>query len=108
MTRDELEAAWTRYMHRADLEADLGLTYDLAGERVAGRLMRVHDAVPDEGEAPGMWLHAGLWQLHELAQDDAGAGREATLFEDAARNFMMAWSLANVTPQMRPPAEEEA
>jgi len=87
MTEAELRAAWTRYMHRNDLEADLDRTWLLALQRCSERLLfNVQQSDIVEG-AGRMMLHAGLIYLHELAQDDDGLSRELRMFDDAAKDF---------------------
>jgi hypothetical protein len=88
MTIEEIRAAWLRWMHRNDLEADLATVETMAHERIAERLMYATDGVepwpPAPETAPRLWLHAGLVSLHQLAQDDEGLMREQELFERAA------------------------
>ena len=104
MTRDQLNAAWQRYMHRTDLTADLDLTYTLAAERVTERLLfdDVDLALILE-QQPRMLLHAGLNQLAELAQDDVQAQREQGLFETAVQDYSINYSFVNTVPAMSRP-----
>jgi hypothetical protein len=92
MTLSDLRAAWLRWMHRKDLEADLDTVQELTLARITQRLMY---PAPEAGwdidelvEAmPTVWHHGGLCSLHELAQDDEGLGREAQLFESAITDW---------------------
>jgi hypothetical protein len=94
MTIEELYAAWARYMHRSDLAADLDLTYLLSGVRIKNDLLfspvDLDAILLDE---PQLYLHAGLLQLAELAQDDEQAQREGRLFAGAVSNFTMQRSI---------------
>lgn len=84
MTEAEVEAAWTRYMHRSDLSADLPTIWTMAESKISERIMA---AAPDPVDVmaahPRTYLHAGLVYLHELAQDDEGLMRETALFDAA-------------------------
>ena len=101
MTLDDIHAAWLRFMHRRDIEADLATIDELAAERIATRIM-VDDLAPTPEQSPRLWLHAGLASLHELAQDDESLQREAALFEAAAVDYHFRWSQDNVIPTMLP------
>lgn len=94
MTMAEMRDAWVRYMHRNDLAADLDLVEAMAFSRINERLFQVPDD-PLEllDTSPQVVLHSGLMSLHELAQDDEGLGREATLFEAAIGNYAQRASL---------------
>lgn len=100
MTRDELRAAWARFAHRADLESDLDTIEALAKERIRDRMLGYTRPFEDDEDvaesmviAAGMWLAAGMLEIHRLAQDEAGLAREASFFEGAAANFIMRRSL---------------
>ncbi|QDY70128.1 hypothetical protein [Qingshengfaniella alkalisoli] len=97
MTLDELRQAWIRWMHRKDVQADLAAVEAFALEHVRDRLMLsdVPDVLDDEAVAamPGVWLHAGLVSLHELAQDDEGLTREMQMFEEAVANRNRRYSI---------------
>ena len=82
MTIAEIHAAWLRWMHRNDLEADLATVETMAAARIAERQMHLGDP-PLPEDAPRLWLHAGLVSLHQLAQDDEGLMREQELLERA-------------------------
>ena len=86
-------------MHRNDLAVDYSLIWTMAGFKVVAAIMRVKGDTEDLTETcPQLYLHAGLIYLQELAQDDNGMQREMTMFDAAAQNSAIAWSLANVTP----------
>ena len=103
MTLAEVQAAWLRWMHRADLSEDIGTVTALAQAKVAGRTMynvegvTVEDSVADN---PKAWLHAGLCVLHELSQDDEGLVREEQLFETAMRDHHFRRSIGTVDAVM--------
>lgn len=101
MTQQELYDVWTRWMHRNDLTADLDTIYTFAAEKVNERLLfKVVDVADILANSPRMLVHAGLWYLHEMAQDDVGLQREMTLFEDAVVDFSLRTSLNNTNPDM--------
>ena len=108
MTQQELEAIWVRYMHRNDIAQDFATTYLLATEAIKTRLMYVYDdtTVPfDEyilAEAPQLYVHAGLLQLAEMAQDDTQLERETMKFGQAAKDWQLYRSIKeDPAPQMR-------
>jgi hypothetical protein len=120
MTISELYAAWARYMHRNDLSADLDTTFTFASKRIENAMLHSPVDLPqlliDE---PQLYLHAGLMQLAELAQDDEQAQRERSLFTVAASDYQLQRSLKTSTGQMSqrltfgvnaqvPPSTEEA
>jgi hypothetical protein len=92
MTLDQIKAAWIRYMHRTDIEADLGDVEAYARSEVGNRLMgpTADQALTD---APQTWLHAGLVYLHELAADDDGLAREAEMFTNSCRQYNFRYSI---------------
>ena len=93
MTRDDLNATWTRYMHRADLSADLDTAYDLTVERIEERLYGTVDIDTILLSSPRMLVHGGLAYLAELAQDDEQLGREMQLFDGAVTDYSQRYSL---------------
>jgi hypothetical protein len=90
MTQEEIEAAWIRYMHRSDLEADLVDTWLFASSATVNELMYA-PIVFDEilADAPQIMLHSGLVYLAELAQDDVQLERETMKFKTSADAWMM-------------------
>lgn len=89
MTKEEIQAVWTRYMHRADLAADYDDTWLFASNTVLNRLMYTPvdmDALRDT--QPQLFVHAGLMYLAELAQDDVQLERETMKFTTTADTFM--------------------
>ena len=103
MTLSEVQAAWLRWMHRADLSADIGTVTALAQAKVAGRTMYGVEGVTVEDNVaanPKAWLHAGLCALHELSQDDDGLAREEQLFEAAMRDHHFRRSIGTVDAVM--------
>ena len=103
MTLEELYAAWTRYMHRSDLAGDLDLTFDLAGARIDGAVMGVSDLpeiLADNGE---VYLHAGLIELADLAQDERQLKREIQMFDKSVSDFQMNRSIDAGLAVMTPP-----
>jgi len=100
MTRAELDAIWTRYAHRSDIEPDLDEVYRDASQRILERLLRSDTDLADILlNSPSLYKHAGLMTIHELAQDDESMAREAQLFELAATQYAMQNSLQNVTAE---------
>jgi hypothetical protein len=100
MTKDEIQAAWTRYMHRSDLSADLEQVWVFAGQMIENRLMQTTvdlDAIA--ASSPQLYLHAGLTYLHELAMDDEGLAREENRFASALSDYAMRWSLTHSDAQ---------
>jgi len=88
MTRQELDATWTRYMHRSDLSADLDTAYDLTAERISERLYKPTVDIDDILlNSPRMLVHGGLAYLAELAQDDEQLNREMQLFGEAVTDY---------------------
>lgn len=108
MTLAEIQAAWQRYMHRADLSADMATVTEFASAKVVGSLMYLPDpSVPltldDLTDAmPRMWLHAGLCYLHDLAMDDEGLMREEALFRQASQDHHLLRSQVEVSPRATP------
>lgn len=94
MTLDELHAAWLRWMHRKDIEADLAVVDELTLARIQERLMYIPliDPPPEDllawfaENTPRLVHHAGLVSLHQLAQDDEGLSRELGLFDQAMKD----------------------
>ena len=105
MTKTELYALWTRYMHRADLSADLDAAYELVGDRIRERLFGETpdlDAILET--SPRMFVHGGLLQLAELAQDDIQYQREAVLWDQAVTDYSFRKSIDdNASPAMSRP-----
>jgi hypothetical protein len=100
MTKAEIQAAWTRYMHRADLSADLEQVWDHAGQMIENRLMQTKvDLAEIATSSPQLYLHAGLTYLHELVMDDEGLAREESRFASALADYAMRWSLKNSDAQ---------
>jgi hypothetical protein len=96
MTQADIQAAWTRYMHRTDLTADLATVWAYARQMIQNRLMRADvdlDAIL--ASDPQLYLHAGLTYLHELVMDDEGLAREENRFATALSDHAMRWSLVN-------------
>lgn len=103
MTQQDIFDAWTRWMHRNDLTADLDTVYGFAGNLIAQRYLGPIDLDPaglDYPNQANMWHHGGLVYLHTLAQDDAGLQREAVLFDNALRDYTFFTSLKTPAPQM--------
>ena len=104
MTKTELYAAWTRYMHRADLAADLDQTFILVEERIKERLLfDSPDLATILADSPRMHLHAGLAQLAELAQDDGQLSTEESKLEQAVQDYSINYSFVNTVPAMTRP-----
>lgn len=107
MTRAEWNAVMQRYMHRADLTADLDQTFEFAQTQFDNFWMGATLPYTTEADllalAPAAMTHAGLSYLHELAQDDGGLSRENQLFGNAMGAVQMRWSLNNVQPTMNRP-----
>ena len=101
MTRPEWDTAMERYMHRNDIVQDLDLTFILATQKIFDRLLR-SDTDTDQilDVAPALYVHAGLVQLMEIAQDDVGKQREETAFENSAVNYAIKYSIDTVDPTM--------
>ena len=97
MTRAELDAVWQRYMHRNDIDTDLDTVFDLTGQKIREQLLSIAtvDLVTILQDHASLYVHGGLAYLHELAQDDEGAMREITLFDDALSDFSYWWSVHN-------------
>lgn len=100
MTREELEKAWARWSHRLDLDEDMATIKALAEERIRDRMMVWGVIFPDEAavtasmaDGPALWMAAGLIEIFRLADDAEAMSREATLFEQAATDFIMRVSL---------------
>lgn len=98
MTEAGLRAAWLRWMHRRDVEADLDQVMEFARAKVINRLRyRAPDAGWDAAELmeemPRAWMAAGLIFLHELAQDDEGLMRERQFFAEAMQDWHMRHSI---------------
>lgn len=100
MTRDELRAAWARWSHRLDLDEDMATIEELAAERIRDRMMVWGVIFPDAAaveasmaEGPALWMAAGLIEIFRLADDAEAMSREATLFEQAAADFILRASL---------------
>ena len=106
MTRDQWDDAMIRWMHRNDITSDLDTVWTFAVDQFYKSWMRSgtealyadDDALLDS--APRVMHHAGMMFLHELAQDDPGLQREATLFNDAMTDFVHWWSLNNTNTDM--------
>lgn len=93
-TIENIRDAWVRYAHRSDLTADLALVEEMAWSRIRNRLFELPDDLDTLlTDSPQTVLHAGLMSIHELAQDDDGLGREATLFEAAIGDYAQRLSL---------------
>lgn len=108
MDKDGLFALWARYMHRADLGADLETTYLLTWQMIvdawAGTPLPYE--LPEEWlqNSSKEWVHGGLAQLHELAQDNDGVAREMDLFRRAIDDHQRRHSIDTCTaPQMASP-----
>lgn len=96
MTEADIRTAWTRYMHRTDLVADLDLAWAFAVAKIRSRLMRRDvdlDAILLSD--PQVFLHGGMTYLQELAMDDEGLARESALFDSAIGDHAMRWSIDN-------------
>ena len=101
MTRSEWDTAMERYMHRNDIVQDLDLTFILATQQINDRLKRDDtDTAAILDTSPSLYIHAGLTQLMEIAQDDVGLIREAQLFEQSINGYAMKYSIDNVIPKM--------
>lgn len=116
MNQAELYGIWQRWMHRRDLVGDLDGVFSLATLRIRERVLH---PLPDLEAATQadldefvdafarMYVHSGLSYLHELAQDDEGAGREEQRFLQASADHHMSWSGENVTPVMVPAGNQD-
>lgn len=109
MTEEQIRAAWLRWMHRSDVEADLDTIWALSTAKVRNRLLATYDEADVLEYGPSCLFNAGLIYLHELMQDDEGAQREIVLFDAAMAGYAMGRSLrAGPAEATRPfdPAEE--
>ena len=94
MTQEELYEQWQRYMHRADLVADMPQVYDYAASKTINRMMATDITIGDiMSLQPQIMLQAGLCYLSELAMDDMGMDRSQNMFENAAADYQMRKSL---------------
>jgi hypothetical protein len=88
-------------MHRNDLTADLDAVYNFAGLMIEQQYLGeidLDELGPDYPKQARMWQHGGLVYLNELAQDDAGGGRETQLFQLALRDYTT-WASFDKNPK---------
>lgn len=94
MTVDEIEAAWTRFMHRNDMEADFPTVWIMANNMIENNLM--YTPIDLDGllaDEPQLFLHGGLLYLAEIAQDDQQLQRENAKFGGAIGAYQMKRSI---------------
>jgi hypothetical protein len=106
MTKANILATWSRYMHRNDLSTDLDQVYEFAGLMISQQYLGdidLDELGPDYPRQARLWQHAGLMYLNELAQDDASGSRESQLFQIALRDYAQNRSaeLSPDAPQMK-------
>jgi hypothetical protein len=108
MTRVELDAAWTRYMHRNDLTADLDQTMALTEDRIRGRLMfKTVDLPAILDTDGGIYLHGGLIELADMVQDTEQMQKEEGLFQQAIQDYSFRHSITTSAGHMIPPLFQE-
>jgi len=99
MTRAQWNSVMVRYMHRADLTADLDQAFEFAkGATDEAWMGALPWSTDDEllAQVPRMMTHGGLMYLHELAQDDTGQARETNAFLRAASDAQFRHSLDTI------------
>ncbi len=105
MSEEQLKALWVRWMHRADIEADLNDVFDFASAAAIDRMLNTNltiEIILDE--AGQIVFHAGMMYLAELVQDDAQLERETMKFATTADAYQMRKTLVEApAPQMVAP-----
>lgn len=92
MTQADLFEVWKRWMHRADLDADLSVVFSLTGMRISEKLLFDVDLNDVLANAPRMYVHGGLAYLNELTRDIEGWQLENDRFNAAAEDYAFAAS----------------
>ena len=96
MTESEIEAAWIRWAHRQDIDADISDVRAFAQGHTNNRILIDGVTYLDTiAAAPQAYLSAGLIYIHDLAQDDESLQRELAMFDNAISGWMIKRSVEN-------------